>query len=211
MKHRESRKFSRAIPVPSIPPVFCGSIGRLMTAERLRDTLVLWGSAAACWCGSHHTAIVPSPDQLRVIRPYSTTHRHEWVVLIAGSTSSALCAARPSKLRVGLPSLRVEVVKTAMPKPITVTASNNCGSCKSWVLSDSTQFGARRCHWSAAAMVEVACSGSENRLSACSTNVFRPAALLVGNHPPTVSIFQSGPSAQSEAALRGTQIVKPKR
>src|SRR5271163_3295076 len=40
-------------------------------------------------------AIMPSADQVPVNKPHSTMRWHEWVVLIAGSTGSALRAVRP--------------------------------------------------------------------------------------------------------------------
>src|SRR5215467_10544451 len=41
---------------------------------------------------------MPSADQVPVINPHSTMQWHEWVVLIAGSTGSALRAVRPPNL-----------------------------------------------------------------------------------------------------------------
>src|SRR4029078_13095796 len=55
---------------------------------------------------------MPSADQVPVKSPHSTMHWHEWVVLIAGSTGSALRAVRPPNLHiapdVGAISLRRE-------------------------------------------------------------------------------------------------------
>src|SRR4051794_12917990 len=45
-------------------------------------------------------AIMPSADQVPVKRPHSTMHWHMWVVLIAGSTGSALRAVRSSNLHI---------------------------------------------------------------------------------------------------------------
>jgi hypothetical protein len=39
-----------------------------------------------------------SADQVPVNKPHSTMRWHEWVVLIAGSTGSALRAVRPPNL-----------------------------------------------------------------------------------------------------------------
>ena len=44
---------------------------------------------------------MPSADQVPVKNPHSITMRwHEWVVLIAGSTGSALRAVRPPNLHI---------------------------------------------------------------------------------------------------------------
>src|ERR1700738_429943 len=43
-------------------------------------------------------AIMPSADQVPVKSPHSTMHWHKWVVLIAGSTGTALRAVRPPNL-----------------------------------------------------------------------------------------------------------------
>src|SRR6478672_11878237 len=45
-------------------------------------------------------AIMPSADQVPVKSPHSTMHWHMWVVLIAGSTGSALRAVRPPNLHI---------------------------------------------------------------------------------------------------------------
>jgi hypothetical protein len=45
-------------------------------------------------------AIMPSADQVPVKSPHSTMHWHQWVVLIAGSTGSALRAVRPPNLHI---------------------------------------------------------------------------------------------------------------
>src|SRR6516162_4840430 len=45
-------------------------------------------------------AIMPSADQVPVKSPHSTMHWHKWVVLIAGSTGSALRAVRPPNLHI---------------------------------------------------------------------------------------------------------------
>src|SRR6516164_10406851 len=45
-------------------------------------------------------AIMPSADQVPVKSPHSTMHWHTWVVLIAGSTGSALRAVRPPNLHI---------------------------------------------------------------------------------------------------------------
>jgi len=41
---------------------------------------------------------MPSADQVPVKSPHSTMHWHKWVVLIAGSTGTALRAVRPPNL-----------------------------------------------------------------------------------------------------------------
>jgi hypothetical protein len=46
---------------------------------------------------------MPSADQVPVKNPHSTMRWHEWVVLIAGSTGSALRAVRLRRKRDGLP------------------------------------------------------------------------------------------------------------
>src|SRR5262249_42921113 len=45
-------------------------------------------------------AIMPSADQVPVKSPHSTMHWHMWVILIAGSTGSALRAVRPPNLHI---------------------------------------------------------------------------------------------------------------
>jgi hypothetical protein len=55
---------------------------------------------------------MPSADQVPVKSPHSTTHWHEWVVLIAGSTGSALRAVRPSNRHI-TPDVRRDFVHAA--------------------------------------------------------------------------------------------------
>jgi hypothetical protein len=43
---------------------------------------------------------MPSADQVPVNNPHSTMRWHKWVVLIAGSTGSALRAVRPPNLHI---------------------------------------------------------------------------------------------------------------
>ena len=43
---------------------------------------------------------MPSADQVPVNSAHSTMRWHKWVVLIAGSTGSALRAVRPSNLHI---------------------------------------------------------------------------------------------------------------
>jgi len=43
---------------------------------------------------------MPSADQVPVKSPHSKMHWHEWVVLIAGWTGSALRAVRPPNLHI---------------------------------------------------------------------------------------------------------------
>jgi hypothetical protein len=57
-------------------------------------------------------AIMPSADQVPVKRPHSTMQWHLWVVLIAGSTGSALRAVRPPNLHI-TPDARRDLVHTA--------------------------------------------------------------------------------------------------
>src|SRR5271165_5042056 len=57
-------------------------------------------------------AIMPSADQVPVKNPHSTMHRHLWVVLIAGSTGSALRAVRPPNLHI-TPDTRRDLVHAA--------------------------------------------------------------------------------------------------
>jgi hypothetical protein len=45
---------------------------------------------------------MPSADQVPVKNPHSMMRWHKWVVLIAGSTGSALRAVRPSNLHITL-------------------------------------------------------------------------------------------------------------
>ena len=55
---------------------------------------------------------MPSADQVLVKTPQSTMQRHEWVVLIAGSTRSALRAVRPPNLHI-TPDTRRDLVHAA--------------------------------------------------------------------------------------------------
>src|SRR5260370_42132048 len=57
-------------------------------------------------------AIMPSADQVPVKSPHSTMHWHMWVVLIAGSTGSALRAVRPPNLHI-TPVARRDLVHRA--------------------------------------------------------------------------------------------------
>src|SRR4029077_20977179 len=57
-------------------------------------------------------AIMPSADQVPVKSPHSTMHWHMWVVLIAGSTGSALRAVRPPNLHI-TPDGRRDLVNAA--------------------------------------------------------------------------------------------------
>src|SRR5215475_6831929 len=54
-------------------------------------------------------AIMPSADQVPVKSPHSMMQWHMWVVLIAGSTGSALRAARPPNLHITLDAQRDRV------------------------------------------------------------------------------------------------------
>src|SRR5215472_2305833 len=56
---------------------------------------------SACLRGSHDRwAIMPFADQVPVRSPHSRMQRHNWVVLIAKSTGSALRAVRPPNLHI---------------------------------------------------------------------------------------------------------------
>ena len=55
---------------------------------------------------------MPSADQVPVKSPHSTMHWHMWVVLIAGSTGSALRAVRSSNLHI-TPDARRDLVYAA--------------------------------------------------------------------------------------------------
>src|SRR6185295_11227323 len=55
---------------------------------------------------------MPSADQVPVISPHSTMQWHEWVVLIARSTGSALRAVRPPNLHI-TPVVRRDLVYAA--------------------------------------------------------------------------------------------------
>ena len=57
-------------------------------------------------------AIMPSADQVPVKSPHSTMRWHLWVVLIAGSTGSALRAVRPPNLHI-TPDARRDLVHAA--------------------------------------------------------------------------------------------------
>src|ERR1700688_2137495 len=54
-------------------------------------------------------AIMPSADQVPVNKAHSTMRWHEWAVLIAGSTGSALRAVRPPNLHI-TPDVRRDLV-----------------------------------------------------------------------------------------------------
>src|SRR6185295_4238181 len=55
---------------------------------------------------------MPSADQVPVKSPHSTMLWHKWVVLIAGSTGSALRAVRPPNLHI-TPDARRDLVYAA--------------------------------------------------------------------------------------------------
>src|SRR3954467_13180632 len=55
---------------------------------------------------------MPSADQVPVKSSHSTMHWHMWVVLIAGSTGSALRAVRPPNLHI-TPDARRDLVYAA--------------------------------------------------------------------------------------------------
>src|SRR5882762_3069071 len=57
-------------------------------------------------------AIMPSADQVPIESPHSTMRWHKWVVLIAGSTGSALRAVRPPNLHI-TPVVRRDLVYAA--------------------------------------------------------------------------------------------------
>jgi hypothetical protein len=57
-------------------------------------------------------AIMPSADQVPVKSSHSTMRWHKWVVLIAGSTGSALRAVRPPNLHI-TPDVRRDLVYAA--------------------------------------------------------------------------------------------------
>src|ERR1700712_2415905 len=78
--------------------------GRLRVGKDFLHVPGLVGAAmcSAYNCGSHGPlAIMPSADQVPVNNTHSITMRwHKWVVLIAGSTGSALRAVRPPNLHI---------------------------------------------------------------------------------------------------------------
>ena len=57
-------------------------------------------------------AIMPSADQVPIRSTHSTMRWHKWVVLIAGSTGSALRAVRPPNLHI-TPDVRRDLVYAA--------------------------------------------------------------------------------------------------
>ena len=57
-------------------------------------------------------AIMPSADQVPVNSSHSTMRWHKWVVLIAGSTGSALRAVRPPNFHI-TPDIRRDLVYAA--------------------------------------------------------------------------------------------------
>ena len=66
---------------------------------------------------------MPSADQVPVNITHSTMRWHEWVVLIAGSTGSALRAVRPPSLHI-TPVVRRDLVyrASAMRSPLAIMA-----------------------------------------------------------------------------------------
>ena len=76
----------------------CAMCGRLRVGKGKLHVALLVGAAmcSACWCGSHDRwPIMPSADQVPTKSSHSIMLWHKWVVLIAGSTGSALRAVRP--------------------------------------------------------------------------------------------------------------------
>src|SRR6187401_2555767 len=63
---------------------------------------------------------MPSADQVPVKTSHSTMHWHEWVVLIAGSTGSALRAVRSSNLHIA-PDVRRDLVLRRKRDGLSVT------------------------------------------------------------------------------------------
>ena len=57
-------------------------------------------------------AIMPCADKVPVNSPYSPMRWHKWVVLIAGSTGSALRAVRPPNFHI-TPDIRCDLVYAA--------------------------------------------------------------------------------------------------
>ena len=77
--------------------------GRLRVGKSFFTFAALVGAAMCSAFEVRHTgplAIMPSADQVPVIRTHSTMRWHRWVVLIAGSTGSALRAVRPPNLHI---------------------------------------------------------------------------------------------------------------
>ena len=75
----------------------------------------LVGAAMCSACLVRHTgplAIMPSADQVPIISTHSTMRWHKWVVLIAGSTGSALRAVCPPNLHI-TPDVRRDLVYAA--------------------------------------------------------------------------------------------------
>ena len=84
---------------------------RLMDGWEGSSINVRCGSVASIWPrtddfrhppinGHRYRASVPSADQVPVNSTHSTMRWHKWVVLIAGSTGSALRAVRPPNLHI---------------------------------------------------------------------------------------------------------------
>src|SRR5213082_871314 len=77
--------------------------GRLRVGKAFLHVCGLVGAAMCSALLAQHTrplAIMPSADQVPVKSSHSTIDWHLWVVLIAGSTGSALRAVRPPNLHI---------------------------------------------------------------------------------------------------------------
>src|SRR4029077_15079456 len=68
---------------------------------------------------------MPSADQVPVKSPHSRMQWHEWVVLIAGSTGSALRAVRP-------PNLHITPARCDLVRPLTRPGSCTAHPWPSW-------------------------------------------------------------------------------
>src|SRR5271154_3739575 len=83
---------------------------------------------------------MPSADQVPVKSTHSTMRWHKWVVLIAGSTGSALRAVRPPNLHI-TPVVRRDLVYRASatgslyPSPLTIMAQTIRATLLAWAIA----------------------------------------------------------------------------
>src|SRR6266436_6573895 len=105
---RDVREESGLPPTPDIlqhrsKPPLRGMCGRLRVGKSFLHVCSIGRCSHVFGLLARHTrplAIMPSADQVPVKLPHSTMRWHEWVVLTAGSTGSALRAVRPPNLHI---------------------------------------------------------------------------------------------------------------
>ena len=93
----------------------CAMCGRLRVGKSFLHACRLGRCSHVFGLLVRHTgplAIMPSADQVPIISTHSTMRWHKWVVLIAGSTGSALRAVCPPNLHI-TPDIRRDLVYAA--------------------------------------------------------------------------------------------------